>query len=314
MASSGSTLVSTKSQLSTPKLVIVGLGLIGGSLAAAYKTRSHTLDNPAEVIGVVRRSAVAQYAVENNIVDRAVLSLDEISGELTAGDIIFIAVPTLSVANTLLEIKNVIDPAVTITDGASVKGNVVAAVKEIYGAFPAQFVPGHPIAGSEKSGVEATNANLYVNHRVILTPVDETGRSHYQAVKSLWENVEAEVLTMSVREHDAVLAATSHLPHAIAYSLVDTLANDSDNENIFRYAAGGFKDFTRIASSDPTMWHDIMCANSTEILSAIDLFQNNLNHLREAIEKKDSDTLLTVFSRAKTARDEFLTVIEKENN
>ena len=309
---------SKNSQASTNKLVIIGLGLIGGSLAAAYKARHNTINNaidsPLEVIGVVRRSETAEYALNNNIVDRAVLSLAEIAAELGAGDIIFIAVPTLSVADSLVEIKNLVDPAVTITDGASVKGNIVAAVTEIYKGYPKQFVPGHPIAGSEKSGVTAANANLYVNHRVILTPVDETGDDHYQTIKDLWEAVDAEVLTMSVSEHDAVLAATSHLPHAIAYSLVDTLANDSDNENIFRYAAGGFKDFTRIASSDPKMWHDIMCANSTEILSAIDLFQNNLNNLRAAIEKKDSETLLTIFNRAKTARDEFSAVVEKEND
>ncbi len=309
------TLSGSKNSLpSTNKLVIIGLGLIGGSLAAAYKARHNLVDNALEVIGVVRRSETAEYALNNNIVDRAVLSLAEIAPELGAGDIIFIAVPTLSVVDSLVEIKNRVDPAVTITDGASVKGNIVAAVNEIYKGYPKQFVPGHPIAGSEKSGVTAANANLYVNHRVILTPVDETGKDHYETIKNLWEAVDAEVLTMSVSEHDAVLAATSHLPHAIAYSLVDTLANDSDNENIFRYAAGGFKDFTRIASSNPTMWHDIMCANSAEILSAIDLFQNNLNNLRAAIEKKDSEKLLTIFNRAKTARDEFSTIVEKEND
>ena len=310
MTLSASTDIPTK----TNKLVIIGLGLIGGSLAAAYKARATTLDNPLELVGVVRRRATAEYALDNNIVDRVVLSLAEIADELAAGDIIFIAVPTLSVVDSLIEIKALVDPAVTITDGASVKGNILTAAKAIYGEYPRQFVPGHPIAGSEKSGVTAADPNLYVNHRVILTPVDETGDDHYQAIKNLWELVDAEVLTMSVGEHDAVLAATSHLPHAIAYSLVDTLANDSDNENIFRYAAGGFKDFTRIASSDPTMWHDIMCANSTEILSAIDLFQNNLNQLRAAIEKKDSEKLLMIFNRAKIARDEFSGVIEKDNN
>jgi prephenate dehydrogenase len=304
----------TRIPTKTNKLVIIGLGLIGGSLAAAYKARATALDNPLEVVGVVRRRATAEYALDNNIVDRVVLSLAEIADELVAGDIIFIAVPTLSVVDSLIEIKALVDSAVTITDGASVKGNILTAVKAIYGEYPQQFVPGHPIAGSEKSGVTAADANLYVNHRVILTPVDETGNDHYQAIKNLWETVDAEVLTMSVSEHDAVLAATSHLPHAIAYSLVDTLANDSDNENIFRYAAGGFKDFTRIASSDPTMWHDIMCANSSEILSAIDLFQNNLNQLRAAIEKKDSEKLLMIFNRAKIARDEFSRVIEKDNN
>ncbi len=305
--------------LSSPKLVIIGLGLIGGSLAAAYKSRKesarHSLQENSEVnreiIGVVRRQQTADFALKENIVDRAVLSLEEIAGELVAGDIVFIGVPTLSVPDSVATIQALVDPEVTVTDGASVKGSVLDAVQDAYGKLPEQFVPGHPIAGSEKSGVAAANSELYVDHRVILTPVKETGDEHYQRIVTMWEAVGAEVLTMPVEEHDAVLAATSHLPHAIAYSLVDTLANDSENENIFRYAAGGFRDFTRIASSDPTMWHDIMCANSDEILKAIDLFQNNLMNLRQAIAEKDSETLLTVFKRAKTARDLFSSLVNE---
>ena len=148
-----------------------------------------------------------------------------------------------------------------------------------------------------------------MNHRVILTPLKETGSDHLQRVRAMWEFAHAEVLTMSVEEHDAVLAATSHLPHAIAYSLVDTLANDSENENIFRYAAGGFRDFTRIASSDPLMWHDIMQANRKEVLHAIDLFQHNLDQLRHAIEMGNSDYLLDTFTRAKKARDHFTSLL-----
>jgi 3-phosphoshikimate 1-carboxyvinyltransferase len=294
-----------------PKLVIVGLGLIGGSLAASIKKIAKENSQTVEVIGVVRRSETADYALENHIVDRAVLSLETIADELTAGDIVFISVPTLSVADTLAVVKECVDPSVTITDGASVKGSVVESLAEVYGKVPEQFVPGHPIAGSEKSGVSATNPDLYINHRVILTPLPETGAKHLQLVTELWENTGANVLTMSVEEHDIVLAATSHLPHAIAYSLVDTLANDSENENIFRYAAGGFRDFTRIASSDPTMWHDIMCANQDAVLDAIDLFQNNLANLREAIADKDSDKLLMIFHRAKAARDEFSRLIDQ---
>lgn len=287
------------------KLVVIGLGLIGGSLAAALRK----VGACEEIIGVVRRQETADIALKNGIVDRAVLSLNAIAPELGRGDVVFIAVPTLSVPATLEEIKTLLDKRVTITDGASVKGSVVEAVKTIYGKMPSQFVPGHPIAGSEKSGVTAADENLYVNHRVILTPLDETGADHVQRVDAMWKAVGAEVLNMPVEEHDTVLAATSHLPHAIAYSLVDTLANDAENENIFRYAAGGFRDFTRIASSDPCMWHDIMQANSTEVLNAIDLFQNNLNQLRKAIEAGDSDYLLKTFSRAKAARDQFTSLL-----
>lgn len=295
------------------KLVIIGLGLIGGSLAAGLKKRElNASGSTREIIGIVRSQETADIALSEQLVDRAVLSLNDIANELTAGDIIFIAVPTLSVPAAIGQIKNCISPDVTITDGASVKGSVVEAVKALYGNIPPQFVPGHPIAGSEKSGVYAANPDLYVNHRIILTPLAETGLDHLQRVSQLWKEVDAEVLAMPVDEHDVVLAATSHLPHAIAYSLVDTLANDAENENIFRYAAGGFRDFTRIASSDPKMWHDIMCANNQAVLEAIDLFQNNLNKLRQAIDEKDSDTLLKIFNRAKTARDEFSRIIDKK--
>ena len=301
-----------------PKLVVIGLGLIGGSLAAALKQRRCDFEAASfeavsfEVIGVVRRQQTADLALERGVVDRAVLSLDQIAPELGAGDIIFIAVPTLAVPATIQQVKDCVSPEVTVTDGASVKGSVVTAVRDIYGAIPPQFVPGHPIAGSEKSGVTAANPELYVNHRVILTPLEATGEEHLQRVTALWQRVEAEVLTMPVDEHDTVLAATSHLPHAIAYSLVDTLANDADNENIFRYAAGGFRDFTRIASSDPQMWHDILCANQQAVLETIDLFQKNLNHLRQAIAEKDSEQLLKVFRRAKVARDEFSLLIDRQ--
>jgi len=289
------------------KLVVIGLGLIGGSLAAALRQSRAC----GEVIAVVRRQETQEIALNNGVVDRAVLSLSDIAEELGAEDVIFIAVPTLAVAETLIEIKQCVDSAVTITDGASVKGNVVAAAKEIYGEVPAQFIPGHPIAGSEKSGVNAADASLYIDHRVILTPLDHTDDQHLARVTAMWEAVGAEVLIMPVEEHDIVLAATSHLPHAIAYSLVDTLANDSENENIFRYAAGGFRDFTRIASSDPRMWHDIMKANSAAVLKSIDLFQANLEQLRQAIETNDSEYLLQTFTRAKTARDHFTSLMEK---
>lgn len=289
------------------RLVVVGLGLIGASVAAAIKQRQLISGDVIcnEIIGVARRQETADTALQNGFVDRAFLSIADIANEITDQDIILIAVPTLSVPKIIQEIKEHVASTATITDAASVKGSVIKAVEQSYGEVPPFFVAGHPIAGSEQSGVEAANPNLYVNHRVILTPVENTSETHLERVKGLWQTIEAEVLTMHVDDHDEVLAATSHLPHAIAYSLVDTLASDVNNENIFRYAAGGFRDFTRIASSDPLMWHDIMQANRDAILQAIDLFQTNLGQLRNAVEQGDSDALLSTFSRAKTARDHF---------
>ncbi len=290
------------------KLVVIGIGLIGGSLAAALKQQNAC----REVIGVARRQQTCDDAVRLGVVDRAVLTIEEVAPELSVGDVIFVAVPTLTVTEILKSIQACVSPEVTVTDGASVKGSVIEAVREAYGCLPPQFVAGHPIAGSERSGVEASDADLYKQHRVIITPTQESGDTHVRRVVAMWQAVGAEVLSMPVEEHDEVLASTSHLPHVIAFSLVDTLAHDSANENIFRYAAGGFRDFTRIASSDPVMWHDIMRANRASVLQALDLFSDNLSRLRSAIESEDSEHLLGVFTRAKAARDHFTKMLTKQ--
>lgn len=289
------------------KLVVVGLGLIGGSLAAGLKRRGGCV----ETIGVVRTAEAGAQALKRGVVDRTCASLAEVAPELGPGDVVFISVPTLAVAGVLEQIRDCLDPQVTVTDGASVKGSVAKAAEQVFGLVPPQLILGHPIAGSERSGVAAANPDLYEQHRVILTPLENTDPVHLDRVVQMWQRVGAEVLNLSVEEHDEVLGATSHLPHAIAYSLVDTLAQDIGNPNIFRYAAGGFRDFTRIASSDPLMWHDIMRANKDSVLSALDLFMNNLSRLRTAVAEEDSDHLLGVFTRAKAARDHFTNILAK---
>lgn len=288
-------------------LIVIGLGLIGGSLAKAVRSRGIA----KKVIGVARTQEIAVQAVELGVVDEATLDLNTLVPEMSEGDVLFIAVPTLAVRSILEQVAQCVPHFVTITDGASVKGSVLRDVREVYGEVPEQVVLGHPIAGSEKSGVEAANQDLYVKHRIILTPTQETAEVHIQRVTRLWQGVEAEVLHLGVEDHDEILGATSHLPHAIAFSLVDTLAHDSKNENIFRYAAGGFRDFTRIASSDAVMWRDIMLANKEAVLGAIDLFSANLNRLRSAIESGDEQEMLGVFTRAKAARDHFSAMLEK---
>ncbi|WP_075185495.1 bifunctional prephenate dehydrogenase/3-phosphoshikimate 1-carboxyvinyltransferase [Teredinibacter haidensis] len=288
------------------KVVIVGLGLIGGSLAAGLRAAGVC----KKIIGVARREETCSQAMSMGIVDQATTDLASIAGELGKGDIIFISVPTLTVGGIVRAIKNSVNGDVIVTDGASVKGSVRKDVKDIYGYFPPNFVLGHPIAGSEQSGVEASNPDLYIGHRVILTPVEENAPAAVAAVRSMWEWVGAEVLEMDVDDHDNVLAATSHLPHVIAFSLVDTLAHDSQNENIFRYAAGGFRDFTRIASSDAIMWRDIMLANKDSVIDAIDLFASNLSRLRAFIDQENATEITGVFTRAKFARDRFTKMLE----
>lgn len=283
------------------KFVVIGAGLIGGSLAKGLRLRGQC----REVIAVVRRAETAEAALAEGVADRAVLDIADVAAELGRSDVVFIAVPTLAVEPVLTQLKSVLSPSVVITDGASVKGSVAAAARRVYGCLPPQLVLGHPIAGSEKSGVTAANPDLYVDHRVILTPTDETSPEHLQTVRNMWLSVGAEVLDMPIDEHDQVLGATSHLPHAIAYSLVDTLAHDIDSPNIFRYAAGGFRDFTRIASSDPVMWHDIMKANSAQVVRSLDQFMDNLARMRQAIADGDGEYLLDTFTRAKKARDKY---------
>ncbi|WP_339897734.1 bifunctional prephenate dehydrogenase/3-phosphoshikimate 1-carboxyvinyltransferase [uncultured Gilvimarinus sp.] len=283
------------------KLVVIGLGLIGGSVSAGLRQQNGC----REAIGIVRNQETIDVALERGVVDRAYLNLSDVAPELGAGDVVFVAVPTLAIESVLRDIQAQVSAEVTITDGASVKGSVREAAINVFGEVPVNLVLGHPIAGSEQSGVAAANPSLYQKHRVILTPEASTGEQHLARVTTLWQTLGAEVLTMTVAEHDEVLGATSHLPHAIAYSLVDTLAHDIGNPNIFRYAAGGFRDFTRIASSDPVMWHDIMRANRSAVLHSLDKFVDNLLRLRDGIEREDGEYLLGVFTRAKAARDHF---------
>ncbi|WP_444917725.1 bifunctional prephenate dehydrogenase/3-phosphoshikimate 1-carboxyvinyltransferase [Microbulbifer sp. JMSA003] len=290
------------------RLLVVGIGLIGGSFALALKAARAC----REVIGVALEESVCDEARALGIVDRASTSLELVLPQLEPGDLVFVAVPTLAIESVFAQLKEHLPAGVTVTDGASVKGSVVAAAEKVWGSAPDFLVPGHPIAGSEKSGVTAARDDLYRDHRIILTPLANTGAAHLQLVERAWQAVGAEPLTMSVEEHDEVLAATSHLPHVIAFSLVDTLAHDAENENIFRYAAGGFRDFTRIASSDPVMWRDIMLANRDAILKAIDLYSLNLSSLRDAIASGDSAALMGVFTRAKAARDHFTKMLAKQ--
>lgn len=288
------------------RLLVVGIGLIGGSLAKAVKDRGLA----EEVIGSSRSTATVERAVELGIIDRGDVDIEALFGQLEAGDIVFLAAPTLSVPNLIRQSRDAVTRGVILTDGASVKGNIEKAVLETFGEYPPTVVLGHPIAGSEKHGVEAANPLLYENHRVILTPSPTTDAGAIAAVTALWQSVGATVNLMAVAEHDRVLAGTSHLPHVLAYALVDTLSHRPESQNIFRYAAGGFRDFTRIAGSDPTMWHDIVLANREAVIESIDELARHLDKIRGFIDTEDSDSLMQVFSDAKSTREHFLQLLE----
>ncbi|WP_370601030.1 bifunctional prephenate dehydrogenase/3-phosphoshikimate 1-carboxyvinyltransferase [Pseudomonas sp. QE6] len=284
------------------RLVVVGLGLIGGSFAKGIREKGLF----EEVVGVDRDPETRRLAVELGVVDRCEESLA--AGCIDA-DVIQLAVPILAMEKVLGELATFDLGNAILTDVGSAKGNVVRAAKAVFGGMPARFIPGHPIAGSEQSGVEAANAKLFRRHKVILTPLDNADADAVQCVESLWRGLGADVEQMDVEHHDEVLAATSHLPHLLAFTLVDSLAKRSENLEIFRYAAGGFRDFTRIAGSDPVMWHDIFLANRGAVLRILDVFRDDLDALREAVDKGDGQQLMGVFTRARVAREHFSKIL-----
>jgi len=280
-------------------VVVIGLGLIGGSLARALR-EAHFCRHLA---GWGHREGSLQRGVELGVIDSFTLDLD---AALADADLAVLCAPTLSVAQLLERIlPRLGDTGLVVTDAASVKGNLRAAAVRACGRVPPRFVPGHPIAGSEHSGVEASAVDLFRGHRVILTPEEDCAGDALALVRAMWEATGAEVVEMSVPVHDAVLAATSHLPHMLAYALVDALASGEHSEEVFRCAAGGFRDFTRIASSDPVMWRDIAIANRDALLAAIDTFGEHLERLRAAVADSDAVALEETFARAKSARDGF---------
>jgi 3-phosphoshikimate 1-carboxyvinyltransferase len=286
----------------TERVLVIGLGLIGGSLASALRTRGIC----RTVIGYDRDKDELETGLRLGIVDEAAADLLAAAAQ---ADVIVLAVPVKAIETVLAEILPVLRTDTILTDVGSVKGNVVRSATRLFGCVPNRFIPGHPIAGSEKSGVAAADATLFEHHKVIITPLPQSDSDAVTLIARMWQAVGAQVLQMDVERHDEVLAATSHLPHLLAFSLVDTLAQEQDCNDIFRYAAGGFRDFTRVAASDPTMWHDIGLANKQAILQKIDEFTSGVNRLRTAIESEDSLAMLGIFTRAKAAREHFSKIL-----
>ena len=280
---------------------IAGLGLIGCSVALALRDGGFA----ARFVGWDRDDHVVTQAREAGIIDAACDSLAALAEEV---DLLVVATPTLAaeaVLAELLQLAQAGGAAPWITDVASVKGPLCRLAAAAPASVSGRFVPGHPIAGSERSGVTAADGNLFREHRVILTPLEHTLADGVALVSAMWSCAGAEVVELPVDEHDAVLAATSHLPHAVAFALVNALARSERSSDIFRFAAGGFRDFTRIASSDPVMWRDVSIANAPALLEAIDSFAQQLGELRDAVAAGDAHALEQTFRAAKRARDEF---------
>ncbi len=277
------------------KICIIGVGLIGGSYALALKEAGFE----GHIVGSGREAESLEKGVELDVIDS--YHTDVAMAALDA-DLIMLAVPMGAMNDVLKKVKTVLKSTAIVTDAGSVKTSFINTARVVLGDL-SRVVPGHPIAGTEKSGVEAAFSTLYRNRKVILTPAEDAREDAVQIVKNLWEMTGAEVERMEAEHHDRVLAATSHLPHAVAFSLVDTLATMQESEEIFRYAAGGFHDFTRIASGDPVMWRDICLCNSQALQVVLDRLLGDLTLLRNQIVNCDSDAIEATFRRAKQARD-----------
>jgi len=286
--------------MSIDNICVVGVGLIGGSFAKALKQAGFA----GKITGVVRSEAKAEQAIALGVVDEGTMDLAKAA---STSDLIMLAVPMLSMRDQLEIIAPVVQPHTIITDAGSVKQPFIADARATL-PYLNRVVPGHPIAGKEKSGLDAVDPTLFQEHRVLLTPLPETDESAVNTVRSLWEQAGGIVESISPDYHDDVLAATSHLPHVLAFAMVDMLASRQGAGEIFRYAAGGFRDFTRIASGEPIMWRDICLTNKEPVLKAIDELEVHLSVVKKAIAAGDSETIEAIFRRAREAREAHIVI------
>jgi prephenate dehydrogenase len=281
------------------RLAVVGVGLIGGSLSLALKEAGAV----GHVVGIGRGLPNLETALRLGVVD-------SVTRDLAAGvadaDVIFLATPVLALGTVAAQAMPHLKPGAILTDGGSVKQAVIDAI-EPHLRDDVQFVPGHPIAGTENSGAEAAFASLYHERRCILTPTARTAPAALEKMRRMWQVAGSQVVVMEVEKHDRVLAAISHLPHMVAYALVNAVgAYDRYDENILEYSAGGFRDFTRIASSDPTMWRDIALTNREALIEMMGQFETFFAELKEDVALGSADRLFEFFRRSKESRDEIL--------
>lgn len=288
------------------RLCIIGIGLIGGSIARA--ARAEGLCKQIIAYGREKNTPNMQRAVELGVIDAY---YTDIGAAMVGTDCVIICTPVGTMPAIFEQLKPYWNPATIYSDAGSTKGSVVEAARTVFGEVPSNFVPAHPIAGAERSGVEAAKADLYKNRRLIITPIDATNPNAVAKLTEFWQRIGATVSVMSVEHHDTVLAATSHLPHILAFALVGLLGRKDEQREIFKYAAGGFKDFSRIASSDPTMWLDICLANKQEIIPLIQQFKAELGHIEQLLQDHDAAALFDSFAYAKSARQRFLETLDE---
>lgn len=281
------------------KVVVCGVGLIGGSFALALRAAGVV----TEIVGMGRTQAALIDAQLRGAID----TIGHDWADAVAGaDLVFLAMPVGQVASVLAAMAPYLSSTTVITDGGSTKMDVVTAARQVLGMRCAQFVPGHPIAGAEKSGVAAARVDLFHQKRVVLTPLTENTEAHIALVERVWQACGAEVSRLDAKDHDRVFAAVSHLPHFLAFALVHEFAERADSDQLFGFAAGGFRDFTRIASSHPEMWRDICLANRSALLIELDAYMVELMRARVLLAGADAQGLQAMFATARTRRDAWL--------
>jgi prephenate dehydrogenase len=276
------------------RLAVIGVGLIGGSFALALKQAKAV----SHVVGVGRNPANLKTALERGIIDSIA---PDVAAAARGADLVLVATPVGQYPAVFGSLR---DTRALITDGGSTKRDAIAAARKTLGAKISQFVPAHPIAGAEKSGAAAAAADLFEGRRVVLTPLEENSSEDISAVESAWKSCGASVSRMNAEEHDAVLATVSHLPHLLAYALVHEVAGRANSAELFSFAAGGFRDFTRIASSHPEMWRDICVANRDLLLKEMERFSVKLESVRKLLDNPAE--LERLFAEARDARDKWI--------
>ncbi|HEX6267466.1 MAG TPA: prephenate dehydrogenase/arogenate dehydrogenase family protein [Burkholderiales bacterium] len=281
------------------RVAVIGVGLIGGSFALALKAAKAC----AHVAGAGRNRGNLELARSRGVIDS--IAADAVAAAHGA-DLVVVAAPVAQFAKIFHDIAPVLGPRALVTDGGSTKRDVVAAARKGLGRKIAQFVPAHPIAGAEKSGAAAASAELFLDRRVVVTPLPENADSSVKKIEQAWTACGARISRMDPEEHDAVLAAVSHLPHLLAFALVHDIAGRENSAQLFSYAAGGFRDFTRIASSHPEMWRDICVANRDRLLFEVREFSTKLESIRALLEGGDAAALEKLFAEARAARDKWI--------
>lgn len=277
------------------KVVIFGVGLIGGSFALALR-RANAV---AEVVGFGRSAATLEQARQLGIIDRIG---QDVSAEVNDADLVLLATPVGQMAELMTRIAPHLGAHTLVTDGGSTKGDVMAAAYANMADKIAQFVPAHPIAGAELSGAAAARADLYVCKKVVLTPLPENSVDSIGRVRKAWELCGAVVSELTAKQHDEVFAAVSHLPHLLSFALVHDLARRDNRDQLLSFAASGFRDFTRIAASSPEMWRDICMANRDALLGELGSYMQELEAIHVALSDGDADKLQEIFSLAREVR------------